>query len=189
MKLQTQSQSNSVETFCELFRKGYEAWVEAGKVVAAALESDPDFADKVHASHPEISLDTVYAFDRLGRRELHPKLLISDSPGAKKLRRLPYSVQEKYAEAPVAMLIKNENGWDTLNVSVFNLSPEQASQVFDGEGIRNEAAQRAWLESKSTKSFIQVDEPYRVSGRKLIVIQPCQFTAGQLARLLADMEQ
>lgn len=177
-----------VENFVTLFQRGYDAWIEAGKLVASALEEDPDFADKVHAKHPEISCDTVYAFDRLGRKELHPKLLISDSPGAKKLRRLPYGYQEKYSDNPVPLLVKTEKGWETLKASVFNLTSEQANQVFDADGVRPEAAQRTWLECKSSKAIIQVDDAWRVTGRKLIVMQPCQFTAGQLARMLADME-
>jgi hypothetical protein len=180
--------NDTIERFMELFQKGYEAWVEAGKLVSEQLETDPDFAEKVHDAHPEISCDIIYAFDRLGRKELYPKLLISDSPGAKRLRRLPYSSQEKYCKEPVPLLIRNEKGWQTLNTSVFNLTPEQAAQIFDGESMRTEAEQRAWVENKATKSLVQIDEPYRVSGRKLIVIQPCQFTAGQLARVLAEIE-
>lgn len=179
---------NAVEQFITLFQQGYDAWTSAGKLVADALEHDPDFAEKVHDKCPEISCDTVYAFDRLGRKQLHPKLLISDSPGARKLRRLPYSEQERYCDGPVCLLIKTCSGWDTLMVSVFNMTTEQANQVFDAEGVRTAPAQRAWLENKSSKSLITVDEPYRISGRKLIVMQPCQFTAGQLARMLSDME-
>lgn len=182
-----QIKTNAVEKFVELFTRGYEAWVEAGKIVSDALESDPDFADKVHAKHPEISCDTVYAFDRLGRKELHPKLLISDSPGARKLRKLPYSAQQKYTESPLPVLVKTNKGWETLNINLFNLTTDQACQIFDGDSIRNEGAQRAWLEDRSSKAMIQIDEPYRVSGKKLIVMQPCQFTASQIARLLAEM--
>ena len=185
--MQTLTKS-AIKQFVSLFQEGYEAWVKAGKLVAGQLEQDPDFAEKVHAECPEISVDTVYAFDRLGRKELHPKLLVSDSPGAKKLRRLPYSVQEKLTDSPVSVLIKTERGWDTLNVSVFNLTAEQASQVFDSDCVRNEAQQRAFIESKCSKALIQVDEPYRVSGRKLLVMQPCQLTAKQLARILSEME-
>lgn len=180
--------NQSIEQFVSLFQQGYEAWVKAGKLVSEALEQDPDFGDKVHAKHPEISVDTVYAFDRLGRKELHPKLLVSDSPGARRLRRLPYSIQEKLTSNPVSLLIKTDKGWDTLSVSVFNLTPEQAAQVFDSDGVRNEQAQRAFLESKHSKALIQVDEPYRVSGRKLMVMQPCQLTAKQLVRILSEME-
>ena len=180
--------NNAVEQFFTLLQKGYEMWMQAGKVVADALESDVDFAEKVNKAHPEVSVDVVYAFDRIGRKQLHPKLAISDSPGAKKLRRLPYAQQEKFINQPLPVLIKQVNGWEVLKVSVFNLTAEQSSQVFDGDVVRTEAEQRAYLETKSSKSLIQIDEPYRVSGRKLIVMQACQFTAGQLARLLAEME-
>jgi hypothetical protein len=180
--------NNNIDSFVALFQKGYDAWIDAGKIVSSAIEEDPDFAEKVHAKHPEISCDTVYAFDRLGRKELHPKLLISDSPGAKKLRRMPYSIQEKYSNNPVPLLIKTEKGWETLPASAFNLTPEQANQAFDSDGVRPEAAQRAWLECKTSRALIQVDDAWRVAGRKLIVMQPCQFTAKQLARIFADME-
>ena len=179
---------NPIEQFIDLLQRGYDAWIEAGKIVAKSLEDDPDFAEKVNAAHPEVSIDTVYAFDRVGRRELYPKLLMSDTPGAKRLRRLPYAAQEKFANNPVSVLIRADKGWDTLKTSVFNLTSDQAAQVFDGDCIRTEAAQRAYLEAKSTKAMVQIDEPYRISGRKLIVLQSCQFTAGQLARILADME-
>lgn len=180
--------NNPIEKFFQLLTQGYEAWLEAGKIVAKAMDDDVDFAEKMNAAHPEVSIDTVYAFDRIGRRELFPKLLISDSPGSKRLRRLPYSQQEKFSCNPVPVLIKTQKGWETLKVSVFNLTIEQAAQVFNGDSIRNEAAQRAYLETKASKAMIQVDEPYRLSGKKLIVMQACQFTAGQLARFLAEME-
>ena len=75
-----------------------------------------------------------------------------------------------------------------LLVSVFNLTPDQAQQMFGPEGIRNEGAQRAWLEDRSTKSLVVVDDPYRVTGRRLVVMQPCQFNARQLANILAEMQ-
>ena len=181
-----------IEKFVDLFQRGYEAWVEAGRVVVQALESDPDFADKVHEKHPEISIETVYAFDRLGRQDLHPKLLISDSPGAKRLRQLRYHVQEKFVEKPVPVLIKTDSGWETLKVSVFDLTSDQASQVFDKNDVRNDHSQRAYIEgkkaSKAVKSF-QVDMPYRVVGRKLVVMKPCQFTLGQLTMIVAEMSK
>lgn len=183
-----QRANTNVNKFIELFLKGIELWLEAGRIVSQALEEDPDFAEKVNAAHPEISVDTVYAFDRIGRKQLHPKLVISDSPGARKLRRLPYTMQEKYTDEPVPVLIRTESGWETLKVNVFNLTSEQAAQVFDGDVIRTEGAQRAWLESKASKALIQVDEPYRVSGRKLLIMQPCQLNAKQLATILAQME-
>lgn len=181
-------QNTKIDEFINLLKRGYEAWIEAGKIVANALEEDPDFADKVHEYHPEISVDTVYAFDRIGRRELHPKLVMSDTPGSRKLRRMPYHIQEKYCDMPVPLLIKSDGKWDTLKVSVFNLTTDQAAQVFDSDGVRGEGAQRAWLEDKSASTSVQVDDPYRVVGRKLIVLQKCQFSAKQLATILSQME-
>lgn len=182
------NQRDAIEDIFKLILQGVEAWVEAGKRVAAELEQDPDFADNFHEIHPQISVDYIYAFDRIGRIELHPMLAISDCPGAIRLRRLPYAAQEKYVNEPIAILIREGKGWTTLRTSVFNLTPEQARQVFAEDHIRTEAEQRAWIEDKSAKAIVQFDEPFRVSGRKLIVMQPCQLTAKQLATVLAQME-
>jgi hypothetical protein len=186
--MQMTKPQTQIEQFIKLFTQGLEAWVEAGKLVAAALEQDPEWAEKVHAAHPEISEDVIYAFDRIGRRELHPKLMLSDSPGAKKLRKLPFSIQQKHADAPVPVLIKSGGKIETLEVSVFNLTSDQANQVFDESGVRPVAAQRAWIEDRASKAMVIVDEPYRVVGRTLVVMNPCKLTAKQIAGLLAQMQ-
>lgn len=181
--------NQDIQKFAELVSAGIESFVEAGKIVSRNLDADPEFADKIHAAHPSISVDMVYSFDRIGRGELHPKMLVSNQPGIKKLRRLPFRYQEKYADEPVPLLIKNGNSWETLQVSVYNLTPEQARQVFDADGVRTEAAQRAWIEAAKAKAApISIDEAFRVVGRTLVVMEPCKLTARQLAGLLAQME-
>ena len=41
------------------------------------------------------------------------------------------------------MLTKTQGGWETLNVSVHNLTPFQARQAFDTTSVRTAQAQRA----------------------------------------------
>jgi hypothetical protein len=180
--------TEEIGEFVSLFMAGIESWINAGRIVAANLDADPTWAEEVHRLHPEISEDIVYAFDKIGRQELHPKLMLSDCAGAKRLRRLSYKVQEKYVNESVPVLIRSGSGVDTLQVSVFNLTPDQSRQVFDDTGVRSAAAQRAWIEDKSSIVAIQVDEPYRLVGRNLVVMQPCKLTAKQLASLLAQMQ-
>lgn len=179
------------ETFVELLTKSADDLVEAGKFAVAALERDPEFIDKVCDKCPDITDETVRRFIALGQKRLHPSMLFSEAPGIRRLRRLPYALQEQYNASPVEMQIRSESGWETLRVDVRNLTPAQAAQVFDCDSVRSPAAQRAYLEDVSAQKGVPAsrsDLPYRVTGRGLVVLNPCTLTRKELARVLADME-
>ncbi len=178
-----------VEEFSKLVMAGIEAWWKAGQIVARNLDADPAWLDEVCRRCPEITPETVLAFDRVGRRKLHPRLMGSNKPGAVRLRAFPLELQEKYLTHPLPLLIKNGKGVETLEVSLWNLTAEQCRQVFDAEGVRSEGGQRAWLESRESKRAIAkpVDEPYRIVGSTLVVMGPCRFTAKQVLQLAAQM--
>lgn len=186
--MQTVTKTNAVEEFYSLVMQGVNAWIKAGEIVAKQVDIDPEFPDKINAAHPEISTDFVLAFDRIGRRLLHPDLLMDDSPGTCKLRELPFEVQQRHVSAPVTLLTVDGAKYDQLSVDVRNLTSSQARQVFCKTGVRTVAAQRAWLEDKRSKQSVPSNEPYRIVGRKLIVMEPTTFTPKQLAQFLASME-
>ena len=182
---------HQAQNFVELVLKGMEAWTKAGEIAARAAEDDPEFVDNVCDAHPDFTPEFVKRFVLIGQKKLHPQLLINESPGVRRLRRLPYEVQEKHAHDPVALLIKTEKGFDTIQVDVRNLTPDQAGQIFSDDGVRSEAGQRAFLEDKFAKRMappVKSNLPYRVSGKKLIVLVPCQFDKRELTKLLLELE-
>lgn len=184
----TKSIESDIDRIASLINQGVQAWIEAGKIVANAIDKDPDFAEKLNAKHPEVSVEMVYALDRVGRRELHPKLLLSEYPGVRRLRRLPYSLQEKYVNNPVPVLVNGPKGWESLQVDINNLTPQQAAQVFDKNGVRSDAAQRAYIESQKAKQPAkEYKDPCRVVGHRLVIAQPCEITAKELSHFLAQM--
>jgi len=140
-----------IERFYELLKQGYDAWIQAGKIVVSALESDPDFADKVHEAHPEVSVNVVLAFDRIGRRALHPKLAMSDSSGAKALQRLSYDLQEKYVDELITVITLCDGKVGVAKKRVFDLEKHEAKQVFTPHHVRTEAEQYDYLQ-KHAKS-------------------------------------
>lgn len=179
-----------IDQFVQFIMAGIEAWFKAGELVARNLDANPVWADEVCKRCPEITLETVMAFDRVGRRKLHPRLLASNKPGAVRLRSLPFELQEKYLSAPVPVLIKQGKDVETLEVSLWNLTTDQCRQVFESDGVRSEGAQRAWLESQTKRARVPVavDEPYRVTGHTLVVMEPCKFSLKQLLSLAAQMQ-
>lgn len=189
MKLQKQQLAKQ---FIDLVIQGIACWVRAGEIAAKAVEEDPKFIDRVCKSNPDITKETVNRFVLIGQRKLHPQLCLSETPGVKRLRRLPYPVQEKHVVTPVDLVIKDDGKVKVLNVDVRNLTPHQASQVFSADGIRTEAEQRAWLEDKAAKRAVPTvssDTPWRITrDRELVVSEPCRLSRRDVARILAEME-
>ena len=177
--------------FVELVTKGIESWLEAGAVVATAIKKDESFVDRLCSQVPGLSPETVYRFELIGLGRALPEVFLSDSPGMKRLRRLPVELQQKYTRESVDLLVSDSSNGDTLKVDVRNLSASQAVQVFTKDGVRSISAQRAWLVEHTAAESVEPIEaalPYRVSGRKLIIKQACIFTAADLARILAEIE-
>ncbi len=184
------STNAAIERFIQLVQQGYESWIEAGRIVCEQTDNDPSFPEKVTKKHPEISEDVIYAFEQIGRRKLHPKLLMSNKPGPRRLRSMPYELQERFIEEPVNVLVENNGKWEELRVSVFNLTPLQARQVFNGNTIRPAAAQRAFIESEKLSNATEAnlaEVPYRITNGALVVLQPCKLDRKQLSQILANM--
>lgn len=182
---------SEAEEFCDLIQRGIECWYKAGKIAAEELDKDPKFAERVASKNPMITEEMVIRFAQVGRKMMHPQLLVDGSPGMRALERLPYALQEKYIKEPVPLLVKTDGGWDTLSVDVRNLTIAQAKQVFNGHGVRSESAQRAWLEDQKAKSIKPStgNMPYRVVGRQLVILEPCKLTVADMARILAEIER
>lgn len=180
-----------INRFSELITQGKQAWINAGKVLADAVDKVPGFTKKLMERHPEFTERFIRKMIDLGRGALHLDLLIGESVGERRLAKLSYSWQEKYTQSPVSLLIKTEKGWDELFVDVRNLTPEQCNQVFTDDGVRSKEQQRAYLESAWAKRIAPPTKsnlPYRIVGNKLVVMTPTQFDRKELAQFLAEME-
>lgn len=186
MKLTAQSKS-AAQAFAELLAKGFEAWLDAGKIAAAELDKNPDWAEEVAKLPPFPTEQVVKTFARMGRMQLHPLLACPGRIGLQRLARLPYRLQEKHLKEPVEVLVSNG---ETLKIDVHNLTEEQAVQVFSRDDIRDLPEQRAWMEGQRLQSAppTRANLPYRYDKKELVVLVPCKFTRKELAQLLADME-
>lgn len=174
-----------------LIQRGIEAWIEAGQFIAKRVDENPDYIAELSDAMPDISPEHLARFEQIGRKQLHPKLLLSSSPGIRALCRLPYPLQERYLKEPVELFIQNGEKPTTLRVDVRNLTKLQTDQAFSFDGVRTVAAQRAWLEDRVCRNAVPTIEsnlPYRTVGKKLVVVTPCTIDRRDLARLLAELE-
>lgn len=190
MKALTINIKKDAEQIAELITSGVNSWVEAGRLIAARMDDDPEYIEKLASELPEVSIESLQRLEDIGRKRIDPRLLLSFCPGTKRLATLPFELQQRYIDNPVPLLILNDGSVETLKVDVRNLTTSQASQVFANGRIRTAAEQRAYLEDKkASRATIKFDPPYRVVNGKLVIMEPCQFTAKQVALLLAEMEK
>ena len=162
--------------------------IETAQELVRLIDSQPLFAEQLAAQYPKIGMAIIKNFERIGRKQMIPGLMWDASPGASALRRMPYSLQEKYYDNVVPLLVNAESGWDVLRTPIGSLTKDQAAQVFNGETIRTEAQQRAWIEDRRSREAIKTVnkvEPYRIVGKELLVTAHCVFTAKDLASILS----
>lgn len=143
--LKSELLNNKMEEFIQLYKQGVAAWIRAGEVLLDMLKEEPHIFDLIIERFPNINAGILGSFERMGRHELHPQLLISNSPGHGRLAKMPFSVQERYLEEPVPLLVETESGPDTLLVMTRDLTSNQARQVFAKGRIRTPGEQRAFM--------------------------------------------
>lgn len=188
----TKSSTKLIDEVVGLIGKGIECWQKAGELIVELMDEHDMTAADICERSPYLTEDVVRRFEQLGRKQIMPNLLVADYPAARHLVRLPYSEQKRAIDEPLDLLVLEGKTPTTLKVAVENLTPQQCRQVFNGH-IRSIGAQRAWLEERKAEQEVapvikQAHELYRVRGKRVVIMQPCELTARQLANIIAEIE-
>jgi hypothetical protein len=129
-------------------------------------------------------------FEMMGRKVLHPQLLLGDSPGFEKLAQMPYSVQERFLQEPIPLVVETERGTDTLMVSAKNMTANQARQLFAKGRIRTEGEQKAWLidqRAKNAKPAGSNIPAWSIRGGRVVFTEGATLSAGELATIITQL--
>src|SRR5688572_18683180 len=94
--------------FYALMLKGIEAWNEAGRFVADKIDTNVNFVEDILREFPKLNREIIYRFERIGRKQLLPELLLDGSVGAAKLAQLPYRSQVELYQKPVDVVVRRE---------------------------------------------------------------------------------
>jgi hypothetical protein len=183
-------QTDEIDLFINACGDLLENLERVGVLAAQAIARDPQFPDKVHARCPDLTPPFILRMEAVGLGKLHAKFALAECPGVSRLKRLPLAIQERYVENPVSLLVQQTSGsWDTLQVDVRNLTSEQARQVFSSDGVRDESAQRTWIEARRIKDNIPSahDLPYRIQQKELVVTEPCRFNKRSLLKIIDQL--
>jgi hypothetical protein len=189
MKL-TKTQQEKISQFSQLCQAGIDAWVEAGKIIVELVEADPQVFDKIIEFDKRMNAGILGRFEQMGRGVLHPHLLLNDSPGYEKLSLMPYSVQERYIEEPLPLIVETDNGTDVLLVKVKDMTLAQARQAFASGRVRTEGEQRAWLMDQRAKKARPVGTnipAWTIRNGRVFFNEGATLSAGELATIITQL--
>lgn len=171
---------NKVDEFGDLLKKGMEYIKKACEVYVQAITEDPNLLEEFKTKYPEVSMSAWADIEAVGRGTLSQGLLFKASSGYNRLKKLPLSLQQKYINGTVELLIE---GGESLKVKVEALTTDQARQVFSRTHVRTLGEQRAYLESKRSKNKLK---PYKIIDKKLVV-KRVEFTIEELEDILKEL--
>jgi hypothetical protein len=186
----TKKESNQkISQFITLFKQGVDAWIKAGEILVDLVESDPHTYDYIIQQCPQINAGILGRFEQMGRKTLHPQLLLTASPGFAKLTRLPFSMQERYISEPIPLIVHTAEGTDVLLVKAKDMTKEQANQVFALGRLRTEGEQKALLMQQQSNAArpVTTSKPWSIRGSK-IIINGLEFSRKELTAILAQMD-
>ena len=185
---ETDSKANQ---FIDLFRQGVEAWIKAGEILVELVENEPHAYDYIIQKCPNLNAGILGRFEQMGRKILHPQLLLTASPGFAKLQKLPMSMQERYIEEPIPLIVHTNEGTDVLLVKAKDMTKEQASQVFANNRLRTEGEQKAYLMQLRSMAARPVNTgnvaPWSIKSGRVVFQQGATLSAGELGMIIAQL--
>lgn len=176
-----------------LITAGLEAWQKAGAVVVRLLDEAGMTLEEIvaKADCDVITVDVLSSFERIGRKQVLPKLLVSPFPAARAMQRLPMSEQQRLMDGTVELVLLRDGKVDVLQVRPEHLTRQQVKQVFERGMVRSLAGQRAWLEEQLTDKeqakAVKQAVPWIVRHGKVIFREACEMTRQELAMLLTQL--
>ena len=156
--LTIKEEQRKIEQLIDLIQKGVDAWIESGKILVELVESNPHIYDNIIQKCPTLNAGVLGKLEMMGRGMLHPRLLLGNSPGFQYLEKMPMSVQERYIEEPIPLVIETDAGTDVILVKAKDLTRDQARQVFAANRLRTEGEQKAILIDQRSKNAKPVNQ-------------------------------
>lgn len=182
--------NQKIEEFAALCQQGIDAWTRAGEILVELVEDDPQVFDKIIAADPRMNAGILGRFEQMGRKVLHPQLILSDSPGFERLSEMPYSVQERFLNEPIPLVVQTDTGTDILMVSAKNITGNQARQIFGKGRVRTEGEQKAWLMDQRAKKAKPVGTnipAWTIRSGRVFFNEGATLSAGELATIITQL--
>lgn len=185
-----QHKRDYVKEFREAFT-GFLIGIEkAAKIYIDAIDQDPNYANIFEQEFGQmIPRGAWKKLEQIGRRTLHPKLLMGLVPLHNGIiSRLPYAMQEKIVSGHKFELLTADN--DVLKVDIMTMTSRQAKQLFAKDHVRTKPEQKAYMvEEALLAASQQVDQfvPYEIRKHDVYFKGNTILTFDELKRLALQL--
>ncbi len=153
--------TSEIGQFVALVQQGIDAWNAAGKKLVVMLGKDPQLFDKIRKVHPEISIDMLAVFERIGRKQIYAPLLANNCAAARRLLDMPYEQQERYCTEPIEVIVRESGKSKIVKKRLHELSRAEINQVFDFDSVRSIAQQERLHRGSRIASFSTASTPVK----------------------------
>ena len=153
VKLGVKFTPENIEKFSILVNTGIQFWIEAGKLLVAMIDDNPETKSLILESNPTLSMDSLVAFEKIGRRQVTPYMLLETCVASKRLITMPIEVQEQCLKEPVEVVTAiKKNGHVSRKIGMRSLTQVESDLVFSEEGkVRTVDEQIAHLNTPQPK--------------------------------------
>ena len=138
----------------EFFQEVTERLKGTAERVVELLKKEPRIEEELMSEIPYLDECFFSTLRGIAAGRLIPEAISALIHGkaylTRKLRSLPPEMQRELfvEEKPIKVVI---SGGESLLIPMKNMQYDQVKQVFDGDVVRSEAKQRAWIEDKKTQ--------------------------------------
>jgi len=184
-------QNAKIAEFSQAVADGMEAWQRAGDIMVELVDADPHVYDYIGQQCPSMTPGMLNTFERIGRGQILPALAMDNSPGSRKLKSLPISLQQRFETEPIPLIVMRNDEPDVLLVKREDMTAAQANQAFRNGRLSTEGEQRAWIEDYKMKSSTAKPAgseaaSWEIRG-KVLVVGNVRFSQKQLLSFAAQM--
>lgn len=141
-----------VSQFMSLVNEGVAAWIKAGKLLVQMVERNPNTYAIIRKANPQLSIEILLSFEKMGRNQIYPYLLLEDSPGSAALASLPYDLQVEHYKTGVPVFCGWKGNTPIIErKQISALSKTEAKRVFSPSGLRTVDEQKKLFPRTTTK--------------------------------------
>jgi hypothetical protein len=170
------------EEFAERIRNITNDLLGVAADLVKALHSRPKLAREIAALG--INPLLVVRLEKLGRKQLHPDLVLATSPGAVRLGVCVPSEQDLLLENGAEVLTADN---DSRLIPIHELTADQAKQVFVNGHVRTLAEQRSWLANSAKKAPADFAGGYSVHKDFVVIKEPMRLPKKLVLQFLVEM--
>lgn len=126
-----------IETFLLLIKQGIHSWHVAGELLDELHAKNPGIFPEIIKREPLMTVDMLETIERIGRKQLHPHLLLNSQLPIKRLIGFPYDEQFRLCCEPIDVVVSVRDGKPQVEKRmVKDCSRVELSSVLDINRVR-----------------------------------------------------